>query len=82
MMERESVGHCIGSFGLGGCKGVGVDVQGGAGLAVPQGSGHRAHVCSAADKQRSVQMPERVDPEIRQAHPLTKPLHLFGRGAG
>ena len=40
---------------------MGVDIQGGHYLGVPQGSGDSAHISAAVDKQRGVQVSELMD---------------------
>ena len=64
-------------------EGVGVDVQGGGGLAVAQEARHRGHVGAACDEETGVGVPQGVDVQIlRQAMLFQDQLEPPGEGGG
>ena len=75
--HRQDLRQSVASPGLGRLEGMGVDVQRGRCLGVSQGGGDGLHVLPVVDQQRSVQMPELVNPIEGQPLFLTKATEPF-----
>ena len=56
--EGQRIRECVCRLGLYRGKGVGVDIERGGGLRVPQGCGYGTHIGAGGNQQRGVEMPK------------------------